>query len=297
MTDFNNQTEDYISLASIKNAVRDILRGIFSFFSFIFEAIRSNKFLFFGTVAVAVLLAVLYSLVKSSFFETEMIVQQNTMPRKAYGEIIYNLDNLTTSHSYSDLASQLKINRKDAAQIISMIPLSLTNDPLSRDTVTLIGLPLKIHVKVRNNRILPGLQTALINYLNNNAYSRNLRESQKMIYAQKLEFIQFEQRKLDSLKEIYNRSLATMKLPTTFYNNGLNPAEIYRYSWDLASQKEVILRWLNTESNGVVLIDGFKIPENPESDTKAKIVVLGLLYGLGIGLILSILVAVKRKLD
>jgi hypothetical protein len=297
MTDLNKQSEDYISLSTIKNAIWEFIHFVFRFFSFILSAIVRYKYLFFGTIIVSVLLAYLYSTIKSPYYETEMIVQQNNLPRKAYGEIIYNLDALTSSHSYGDLANELKISRDDARHITSMEPLSLSNDPLSQDTSSLVGLPLKIKVKVKDNNMIPRLQTALVNYLNNNPFVKNTRESQKMVFTQKLEFIDREQKKLDSLKETYNRTLATMRLPTTFYNNGLDPAEIYKHSMDLASQKAIILRWLNEESNGVLLIDGFKRPENPQSVSRTKIMLFGLIFGLALGLILSILAALKGRMN
>jgi len=55
--------------------------------------------------------------------------------------------------------------------------------------------------------------------------------------------------KLDSLKETYNHSLAGMKQPASFFNNALNPAELYEHSLNLASQKEYIQNWLKTAEN------------------------------------------------
>ena len=106
-----------------------------------------------------------------------------------------------------------------------------------------------------------------------------------------------EQKKLDSLKETYNRTLASTKLPTTFYNNALNPAELYTHSLALYNQKESILNWLNTEGNGILLIDSFKKQQRPQSISKAFLILVGLTAGLAMGVFLSIFVSLKEQLN
>jgi hypothetical protein len=86
-----------------------------------------------------------------------------------------------------------------------------------------------------------------------------------------------------------------MRMPTTFYNNALDPAELYRQSSALDNQKEAILKWFNYESEAVVLVDGFKIPANPQSASVKIPMAIGLAAGIVLGLLLSLLAAIKNK--
>jgi hypothetical protein len=64
----------------------------------------------------------------------------------------------------------------------------------------------------------------------------------------------------------------------------------------LDSIKEKAQRWLNSESEAVLLIDGFKSPANPQSISLAILLVIGLNAGLIIGLFLCILLKMGDKL-
>lgn len=297
MSTSNSRSTDYISLGTVKNTVVDILRVAYRFLDFIFLAIRKNIWIILFCLALGLGLAYLYTRLKARYYETEMIVMQNDLPRKTYAEVIYNLNSLLASRSYNDLAQELKISQSEASAILSLEAYSLTNESLEKDTATRLGQQLKIRAKLQDNALIPKLQTALISYLNNNTYAKQVRESQKLVYHQKLAFIEEEQRRLDSLKDNYNRSLASMRLPTTFYNSGLNPAEIYQHSLDLATQKQFIVRWLNLEANGVLLIDGMKKQQNPVSFSQTKILLTGLASGLALGLVLALLATLRTWLN
>lgn len=265
-------------------------------FDFVIASIRRRKFIFIISCLLGIAAGYFYSGMKARYYETEMIVQQNSLTRRVYYEIINNLDNLLKTRSYNDLSEELKMGIPSLKKIISIEALSITDETLSEDTSSRLGLPFKIHVKVKDNDVLSELQTSLINYLNQNPYVKRKREGQTAIFEQKLEFIDMELAKLDSLKGTYNRTLSAMRNPTTFYNNALNPAELYEHSLNLANQKESIKNWLNTETVGILIIDDFKNPENPRAVSRIFYMIAGLLAGLLLGVFLVVMSALKARL-
>jgi hypothetical protein len=295
MSETDTQSDDFISLASIKYAILNFFKILFKAFDAVAIAIHRNRILILIFCLVGMALGYVTFLMRPVYYKTEMIVYQNDLTRKAYYEIVNNLNSLITTQSYASFASQLHIDKEVAQKVIFIEALSINNEPLIKDTSTKAGQPFKIQVKMRDNNITAPLQKALLDYLNNNPFVTQVKEGQKKIYQEKLEFIKREQSRLDSLKETYNRNLATMKLPTTFYNNALNPADLYRQSSDLDSQKEAILKWLNNESKAVLLIDGFKTTATPQSSSAYIPTLIGLGVGAAIGILLSLLAAVKKE--
>jgi hypothetical protein len=293
MKDNLHSSSDYISLETVKNAVAQLFRFFYRSVNFLVLAIRRRALLFLACIVICLSLAYLYTRLIPNYYQTEMIVQPTDLTRKAYAEIIFNLNSLISSHSYADLAAELKLKQEEVSQLNSIEAFSIGNEDLTKDTISRLGLPLKIQIRVKENSVIPTLQKGVIGYLNNNPYIKQMRESQKMVFLEKLAFIDQEQIKLDSLKDNYNRSLANMRLPTNFYNNGLDPAAIYKHSLDLASQRQVIKKWLSTEANGMMMIDGFKTPEHPQSLSRINILLIGMITGILLGLLLCILYALK----
>jgi hypothetical protein len=275
----------------------DFARFIFRSVDFMVLAIKAHLILFIACCLVFTSLGFLYARMKGKYFQTEMIVQQSSLTKKTYYEIIHNLDQMIKTKSYEDLACALGVEKHAACQLLSLSASNLSNESLEKDTSTKAGLPFKIRVRTSENVHLPELQSGIVNYLNNIPYAKQKREGQKKILNEKLSFIEQEQKKLDSLKETYNHSLAGMKQPASFFNNALNPAELYEHSLNLASQKESIQNWMNTEGNGIMLSDGFKIPANPKSPSTIFLVLIGLVAGVLAGMVLSLLAEFRKRFN
>ena len=286
-------TDDYISIRSFKNIFLEVFEFVFRAVRFIVLSLHRKLFLFLLCCFAGLTAGYIYYWQYPRYFKTEMIVQHNDLNRKTYYEIIKNLNDLLVSQSYSNFASQLRIKDDLVKGIGYVEAVSITNEPLLSDTSTKMNLPFKIQIKTKDNSSLPALQNALLVYLNSNPYLKLVREGQKKIYADKLKFIEQEQVRLDSLKMNYNIALTSMRMPTTFYNNALDPADLYVHSLDLANEKEDILKWLNDRSESILLIDGFKIPANPQ----AASLTLSLLIGLSLGFVTGVIVALLAALQ
>jgi hypothetical protein len=291
------QTDDYISLRSLKDMLFNFFGFIFKVLEFIITAVRKFLSVFIFCCLLGLVAGYLYYLQSPRYFSTEMIVQSNNLTRKTYYEIVKNLNDLLSSQSYSNFASQLKIDESLGNQVLHVEVVGMNNEMLAKDTVTKTGLPFKIVLKSTSNAKIDLLQNGLLYYLNNNAYIILTKEGQKKIYLERLQFIDKEQRKLDSLKDNYNIALAALKTSSSFYNNALNPADVYVHSSDLADQREKILKWLNNESEGVLLIDGFKTKVNPQSLSWTIPLLIGLGVGVLLGMMLTSLLQIKKAIN
>ena len=70
---------------------------------------------------------------------------------------------------------------------------------------------------------------------------------------------------MDSLKDAYNRSLAASKTALTYYNNALNPADLYDESNIYAETRTMLGEWLLQKRQPIVAIDGVKSSIAPYS--------------------------------
>ncbi|HEX2606572.1 MAG TPA: hypothetical protein VHK91_04295 [Flavisolibacter sp.] len=290
------EVDDSISMASVKSILINILAAFFRVIDFIGNAIRSNLLGFVLCCIIGTGIGYLYYLMHPKVLKTEMIVYPNDLTRKDYSQIIKNLNRVVQANAPEELSKELNISLEDASHINWIEAFAINDDPLIKDTSTKLNQPFKIQLQLSKVSNVAKLENSLLTYLNNNYYSKLLVENQRKIYLDKLHFIEHEQLMLDSLKTKYNSSLSNSNLPATFYNNALNPADIYVQSNSLANQKEAISRYLNIQSQPIVLIDGFKIPNEFNSIAMKVYLLSGLVIGLVAGLIFSLLAALRKKI-
>jgi hypothetical protein len=289
-----NQAGDFITLSSIKNAFLDFFRFVFRAFDLLFLSIRKRLGLFLLGCLLGVIAVLLYRYFQPKYYTTEMILYHNDLSRKDYYEIIENLNTLLFTNSYDNFARELRIDRNEAVKVNAIGVLSMNDESLRKDTSTKTGQRFKIQLKLKEPAVPRVYQQALLDYLDNNPYLKKIKDGQKRVYQDKLAYIEKEQQKLDSLKTLYNSGLAITKMPATFYNNELNPADIYVQSNNLENQREAIRNWFNNQAEPVMLVDGFKGPR-PSNRVPLKIlIIIGLAGGIILGMIMCFLAAVRN---
>ena len=291
-----HKSDDYISIEGIKNIFLDFFRISFKVFDFIILSIQRKLGLFVFCCLLGLVSGYFYYWQNPPYYETEMIVQSNDLSKKAYYEILENLDNLITSQSSTAFSSELKVALELSKKVVSIEAIDMNSVTLEADTSTKIGQPFKIKMKTTNISSIAVLQNALLNYLNNSPYLKLIKDGEKRIYTDKLQFINYEQKKLDSLISDYRVAVAAMKMPATFFNNAMDPAGLYQHALKLDSVKENTQRWLNNKSEAILLIDGFKSPENPQSISLTLSLLSGLTVGVILGILLTILAHIKKAI-
>jgi hypothetical protein len=295
-----NETQssnDLISLSSLKNAFLDFFRIIFQGIDLLLYSIRRRIGLFILGILLGLAGALIYYYLQPRYYSSEMIVYHNDLSKRDYYEMINNLNKLAIDKSKDDFAKELDIHKSLAEKINWVEAEDMDGKPLMRDTSTKLGERFKIEVRL--DAIIPmgEFQNALVNYLNNNSFLKKYKEGQRKVNLDKLDFINREQQRLDSLKLAYNQALLSSKMPSTFYNNGMNPADIYVQSNSLANQKESIMSWLNNQSVALVVVDGLKTPKASTVVSLKILLGLGLIGGVIIGIILCMLAAIRHEVQ
>ena len=273
-----------------------LFRFFVSIIDFIITVFFRNKFLILAGLLAGLVLGYLYYNSRKNSYKVSMIVEFTELNKKTFAEMFTQLNTLILTGSHQQLANELQVSVPIAKSIGMVETFNINNEPLNKDTSTRVNQTFKIVVAVNNNGSTDTLQAAFLRYLNNNPYLMQLKSSQKKIAEYKLAFIDNELIKLDSLKSEYNRFLADSKITSTFYNNAINPAEIYQQSTNLMNERERTTRWLELNASPVNVISGFKMPVKPVSSSPQKWLLYFGLAGLLIGFLIGLFRALKRTL-
>jgi len=290
------QSEDYITLSGFKKVIKSFLRDFFRFLSYTeFVLIKCWYFIFIGLFC-GLLLGYTYYISKPTVYKVSMVVQYTELTKKTYAEMLDQLNKPGTSGPGNGLSAVLKIPQNIGSKVLFIDSQNMNSEPLNSDTSTKEKF-FKIIVELRDNFLSDTLQDAIVNYLNNNSYLKKLKEEQKKLYLGKLNFIDGDLRKLDSLKLAYNKFLSTPNMSATFYNNAFDPANSYIQSADLANQKDIILHWLALETSAIYIIDGFKTTVSPQSISLAGALLISGSMGLLIGFLIGFMSETKKKVS
>ena len=289
------QSEDLITISGIRKGIKASLRYFFWFLSYLRFVILKSWHIIIISIVSCLLLGYLYYISKPAFYKASMVVVFNELTKKTYAEMLDQLNRLGTVDMATGLSSELKIPQSITGHVLFIDSRNMNNDPLSSDTSTKVEQPFKIIVGLKNNISTDVLQEAIVNYINNNAYLKKLKEEQKKIYEKKIIFIEGELRKLDSLKAAYNKFLSTPNVSATFYNNAFNPADLYIQSTFLANQKDIIMRWLALTTSAIYVVDGFKVTNATHSRSLINVLILLATTGLLIGFLVGFLNETGKK--
>ena len=299
MIEQNRPDSDDITLSSIKKGLVGLLLVIYailgSFYLFIFK----HALVIIVCTVLMGGIGYLIAMRTRPVYSLEMIVKPSDLTKRTYAEAIDQLNELASSKSYKGLSNELKISEGNVRNIKRLNATNIDGEVLSKDTSSRTDLPFIVKAEVYNNSIADSLQQMLLNYFNTNDYLRERKVMQKKVFEEKLIFIEGELKKLDSLKEQYNRFLNTSGKSAMFYNNAFNPVDIYQRSNEYQVQKEFVITWLNNETQTLKAIVGFKPSIRPVDGKRDKIVLYfslaGLLFGFLLGAVLELKKLSKRR--
>ncbi len=291
----NIKSDDYINLPSPKKVAIKLLILFFDFLYFIAAVVRKSKLLLLAGLISGLILGYFYHKAKPSYFKVSMIAQSTLITKKTVSEMIDQLNLLAKSNSGKKLAGALKLSEQEAAEVLLIDTRTINDEPLKNDTSSKLHVPFKIIAYISSPDITDKLQHSIVDYLNNEPYLKKTKEDQKEIYNGKLAFIENELSKLDSLKREYNRFLSSSKISATFYNNAFNPADIYVQSNNLQNQKEAVLAWLSSESDVIVVIDGFKSTVSHQSGSLLWYLFLGAVAGIALCFLLGFFIELNKR--
>ena len=295
MNDKKINSEDQINLGAFRHFVIGLFRIFFGLLSFTVFTIKKHKWLLIGGFLLGAGIGTYYFYSRKSSYKATMIVQFNKLTKQTYAEILDHLNLLTKPYAGNKLATELNISESQAKNISSFESTTMNNVLLKKDSSTKINQPFKIIVSLHNNTNTDSLQNAILNFINNRPYLKSIASIERKNYQERLEFINRELKKIDTLKTEFNKSIGNSRLPSTVYNSAVNPADIYVYTNSLVLEKETTQKLLALENNALMLIDSFKISKSPESKSFSFIVLIAGCLGLFLTLLLSLLIETEKK--
>jgi hypothetical protein len=295
MTEENIKREDEIVLPPLKKVTVQFLRFIFSVVDLMLEVLRRSRFLLLIGLIAGLAAGYFFYTSRASYFEVSMIAESSSVHRKTLTEMIKSLNDLIASQSYGKLAAELHISDPEARQITHIEMSSLLNESLENDTSTKFNVPFKVIARIKQTELTDTFQNAIVNYLDNKPMLKKVKEQQVKYYTEKLDFIERELAKLDTLKTEYNRFFASSKITTTYYSNDVDPSNIYKHANELFNEKGAIMSWLISDSKPIQVIDEFKSPTLPQSYSRFKLTIYGALIGFCICFLVGLYRYLYRK--
>ena len=294
MIEQNRPDSDDITLSSIKKGLVGLLLVIYAILGSLYLFIFKHALVIIVCTVLMGGIGYVIAMRTRPVYSLEMIVKPSDLTKRTYAEAIDQLNELASSKSYKGLSNELKISEGNVRNIKRLNATNIDGEVLSKDTSSRTDLPFIVKAEVYNNSIADSLQQMLLNYFNTNDYLRERKVMQKKVFEEKLIFIEGELKKLDSLKEQYNRFLNTSGKSAMFYNNAFNPVDIYQRSNEYQVQKEFVITWLNNETQTLKAIVGFKPSIRPVDGKRDKIVLYFSLAGLLLGFLLGAVLELKK---
>lgn len=295
MSETKIPSEDYITYNSIKSFIAGLFRFLFKCLWLCKAVLRKAWLFLLLGMFIGGLAGFLFHSVSPPRYKVQLLVHYSELNAKEFDDVLVQLQNLIVTGSRSTLASELKIPYSEAENISHIEGLSINDESLLKDTASArffkIALSLRSPLAVDSN-----LEQALVNYINNLPYLKKLKETKMRLYRDRLVFIDSEMGKLDTLKTEYVHSLATFKAPTTFYNNAVDPAAIYRQSYRLDSLKEITLQELSMDEKTLLTVSGLKSTEAP-SVSKSASILKWIIAGFLIVFLFRLFAEVNRRLN
>jgi hypothetical protein len=289
-------SEDYIAVPSFKNVIIRAVRFLFRFWAFLGLTVRKNTvFLIVGAIAGG-LVGLALHLVNGKNFKVSMVVNYTALDKRAYTNVLEQLESLVNTRSYETLAGDLKISDVIAENIKTIEGRNLDDLYLGKDTSSYPFF--KIVVGLKSPYGADSLQDALLGYFNDLPFLKKQKEDQIKVYKDQLTYIQSENGRMDSLKQEYVHSLANMKIIAGgIYSNAFDPANIYRQSFQLDTMQASINTWLNAKSMPMQLVSGFRTTKTPQSISRTVSIAACIIGGFLFALVLALLGEINKKFN
>ena len=273
-----------IMLRALYNAVKDLIRFC------VRHWILIPVFVIAGIAA-----GVLSFKTSARYYRVSAIVHSTGLSLQGYGQMLNNLNMLAESGSTELLSASLHVHPVLAGKLRTISGANLSGSDLRKDTSSIINNSFILQMTVLDNLAADSLEAAILNYFSTNDYLHKLKADEEHIYTEKLEFLNRELGKMDSLTDAYNKNLAVVKNSPTFYNNAMDPAQIYKQSAKYAEEKVRVEKWLLQDKQPLVRIDGVKPTVSPASTNLFQYLILYTVISFFIGCLIGAIIDISKK--
>jgi hypothetical protein len=276
----NNRQDDLDMLTlfgSIKLAIKRIFKSIGNVIR-----ISLRNFITIGIfVVVAVALFVGLYLLGKPYYASELLVTHTRLDNDYCKEMVENLNTYTDSRTQNkDLGEQLKLSVRLAKEV-KRIEYKPVNENLAKRFTdsTHVLLPFIVRAEVYDKIVLDSLQTALLNYFEQNTYA-NRRKAIDILQASQMETrLLGELKEIDSLKQIVAKGIIPRATGQgIIMGEPIDPVGIYKRGMEVYEKLQAVRkRQVLIESFEVTV--GFSRSARRASAGKLSYIAVGLLIG------------------
>ena len=295
MTEKNASSEDYISFSSLKLFFVHVLRLFFRAQRFTVDILKKRYLLLACGIILGGALGWLFRSFARANYKVSMVVEYNVLDKKAYMNIVDQLDLMVHSGSKDLLAAQLGLSPELAGNVNYFRAENLAGLTLEKDTTTMTRM-FRISAGLRSPSGADSISNALLAYINTLPYLKREIEEQQKIWQDRLSFLRGEMTRIDSLKKEYVHSLTAVKISSGYYNTVFDPASLYRESNILDSLKAEIGRYTIHRDKALSGITTFRPGENPQSVSVAIFTAAWIVLGFLLAFFIAALREIKKKI-
>jgi hypothetical protein len=134
-----------------------------------------------------------------------------------------------------------------------------------------------------------------VDYINSLPYLRELSRVQWINDSDYIETISTDLIKLDSLKTVYNRFIASSKISATIYNDAINPAALYGQTIPLLAERQRARREMYAENAAALLVDPIKVANTVHSKSLPFVLTISAFVGLLLAYVIGMLIEIRKK--
>lgn len=299
MTTTNKEIDkdDEMNLTVLKYLTISFLRGFFRFLSFCSFVVSRRTFLVLAGLFMGLFLALAYYFfAQTKYYQATFMVASTRLTNRGYAGIINQLNVLAKSGSTNRLANDLHLSSANAGNILYFEARNLMDEELEKDTSTRLTGTFTILFGIRNVLSADTVEHALVDYINGLPYLKTLCAVERINNEEKIKYIGEDLGRLDSLKIIYNKFLASSKISATVYNDAIDPSRLFSQSAVLLTDLQEARRKLYAESNAIQLIDPIKIANTTRSKSLLELLVILGLGGAFMAFLVGLMLETRSKL-
>jgi len=274
MSETRRSYPDPVSSISFAELLGVFFKGLLQALRDLILFLSRNKILIICFLAIGILMGVVKYKTSPSYYKVAMMVRHTELTSQTYGQMIRSLNDLVESGSSQTLAHALVLENPMAEQIRSISARELDGKDLLKDTSSLADRTFIIEMTVRNAGIADTVENALLKYFNDNPFINKLKQDQIQVYSTRLQLMDGEMRRIDSLTEAYTRGLSASKGASNFYNNAFNSADLLKEFSKFVGDRQDVEGWLLGKRESLQLIDGVKPTVTPASASLVPTIIL-----------------------
>ncbi len=279
----SSEKEEEIDFIAIFDRIRQFFISIFNWVSYCFFIARKRWPIFLLFTFLGIGLGFWTCSILRPVYIASISLSSKILTNDFCADLIDNLNEIANDGSHELLAKRLKIDVSIAKEI-KKIEFSNFNEKLSkmyddRDTVVL-GIPFKIFVYSYSNRIFDSVESAIVNYLENNKYALKRKEIKKQNLESLRSKLSIELIMLDTLKKNISENILPRGTNNGFvFGQPIDPINVYKagiemYRNDLSLREELQL------IDGIQVVDSFSPREEPDSPKLWKMTAAGVALSL-----------------